>query len=320
GAPRGRSDSRRVNRARTVCIVLTLCAACSSHPAVRAPVVTTVPDSTLSGAKAFEGPLRLARVGAGTLAFRQFGTGPALVMLLGDDSSITEWPAYLLQPLSSSFQVTVIDYPGIGRSTDDVSKPMTVPSLADTIAGFIGAIGLRQPAVLGWSFGGEVALALAVLHPGVARAVVTSGADAGSAHAVQADPAVVAKLYDPKTPPAELLGFLFPKGAPGADAYVSDYLATDQETVPDAALQRELAAERAFVGDARVYEGLPSIAVPVLVTNGTEDVLVPVANARILASRIPGARLQLFAHAGHGMLLQDAPGFAAAVRSFLTAG
>jgi pimeloyl-ACP methyl ester carboxylesterase len=171
--------------------------------------------------------------------------------------------------------------------------------------------------VVGWSFGGEIALALAVRHPSVARAIVTSGADAGSAHAVQADPAIVRKLYDPKTPPAELLGFLFPKGAPGVDAYVSDYLGSEQEAVPDATVKRQLAAEQAFVADSSVYDRLPSIAVPVLITNGTEDVLVPVQNARILAARIPNAKLKLYPRAGHGMLLQDATAFAAAVRAFL---
>jgi pimeloyl-ACP methyl ester carboxylesterase len=314
----GRHPRRR--RALIASLLLFMGSACTHHaakPATQPVVPSTVPSSVLAGVKAFEGPLYTIAVGAVTLAYRRFGSGPPLVMLLGDDSATTEWPAYLLRPLSSSFQVTILDYPGIGSSTDDLSKPLTVPLLADDVAAFIAALGLRQPAVLGWSFGGEIALALAVNHPEVARALVTSGADAGSAHAVQADPATIRKLYDPKTPPAQLLGLLFPKGAPGISEYIGDYLGTEQEDVRPETLQRQLAAEEAFAADSSVFDHLGDLTIPVLVTNGTEDVLVPVANARILADRIPRAQLMLFTQAGHGMLLQDAARFAAAVRVFL---
>jgi pimeloyl-ACP methyl ester carboxylesterase len=47
------------------------------------------------------------------------------------------------------------------------------------------------------------------------------------------------------------------------------------------------------------YERLPGLRVPVLVLHGSEDRLIDVENARVLASRIPGAELAVLEGAGH---------------------
>jgi pimeloyl-ACP methyl ester carboxylesterase len=47
------------------------------------------------------------------------------------------------------------------------------------------------------------------------------------------------------------------------------------------------------------YERLHHIAVPTLVMHGTEDAVIDVENARILAERIPNSELVLLEGAGH---------------------
>src|SRR5207253_1811827 len=47
------------------------------------------------------------------------------------------------------------------------------------------------------------------------------------------------------------------------------------------------------------YERLASMRAPTLVVHGTEDQMLPVQNARVIASRIPGARLEILDGAGH---------------------
>jgi 3-oxoadipate enol-lactonase len=46
-------------------------------------------------------------------------------------------------------------------------------------------------------------------------------------------------------------------------------------------------------------ERLERIAAPTLVVHGTEDQMLPVANSRVIASRIPGARLEELEGIGH---------------------
>ena len=47
------------------------------------------------------------------------------------------------------------------------------------------------------------------------------------------------------------------------------------------------------------YDRLPQIKAPTLVIAGTADRLVPVENSRILASRIPNAKLVILKNMGH---------------------
>jgi pimeloyl-ACP methyl ester carboxylesterase len=50
------------------------------------------------------------------------------------------------------------------------------------------------------------------------------------------------------------------------------------------------------------YRRLPRIQAPTLVVHGADDKLVPPANGRVVAKRIPGARFELLPKAGHVLL------------------
>jgi pimeloyl-ACP methyl ester carboxylesterase len=59
------------------------------------------------------------------------------------------------------------------------------------------------------------------------------------------------------------------------------------------------------------------IRVPTLVAGGTRDRFMAVANVRLLASSVPGAKLLLFDDAGHAPLFQDAAKSIPAVETFI---
>jgi pimeloyl-ACP methyl ester carboxylesterase len=65
------------------------------------------------------------------------------------------------------------------------------------------------------------------------------------------------------------------------------------------------------------YDRLPQIHPPTLVVTGTDDVVIPPANAVTLSERIPGARLVQFPGAGHGLMYQFPGEFVMVVREFL---
>lgn len=64
-------------------------------------------------------------------------------------------------------------------------------------------------------------------------------------------------------------------------------------------------------------DDLGRLDLPVLVSNGIDDVMVPTTNSVDMARRIPGAQLQLFPDAGHGGIFQYHQEFSARVLEFL---
>lgn len=91
---------------------------------------------------------------------------PALVLLHGWGMSSAIWDS-LLPQLTQSFYVTVIDIPGLGRSSG--ADDMTLESAAAQIAAVI-----QQPAYwLGWSLGGMLAMQIAASYPQKVNGLIT---------------------------------------------------------------------------------------------------------------------------------------------------
>jgi pimeloyl-ACP methyl ester carboxylesterase len=279
---------------------------------------TLVPKSTVPGAGAFMGPVRTVPTNGIKIGYRQFGHGPDLLMITGDTAPMTLWMPYLLKPLAQHFTVTIFDNRGVGYSTDDLSKPMTVPLMAEDTAGLIEALGLEKPTVVGWSMGGETGITLAEQNPELVGALVTSGGNPGSSHAVQPAGGLLKELAHPPSP-TFLLHALFPNNAAGgkaAEQFGEAYETLKQENVSQKTLDRQEKAEYAFARYPKVFEGLATIKVPYLITNGQLDRLNPVANAHLLHEQIPGSKLAIYKNAGHGMMFQDTARFVAEVVKF----
>jgi pimeloyl-ACP methyl ester carboxylesterase len=62
---------------------------------------------------------------------------------------------------------------------------------------------------------------------------------------------------------------------------------------------------------------LGRISTPTLVVHGTEDRVIDYRNARLLASRLPDAELELLPGRGHLLFWEDPEGFARLVREFV---
>jgi pimeloyl-ACP methyl ester carboxylesterase len=281
-----------------------------------------VPGTGLHGAGAFLGPVRTVSVNDIRIGYRQFGHGPNLLMVSGDTAPMSLWMPYLLRPLARHFTVTIFDNRGVGYSTDERSRRLTVPLMARDTAALIEALGLQKPTVLGWSMGGEIGLTLAERRPDLLGALVTTGGDAGGPHTVPPPPGLIAELANPKAGTGVFLRLLFPPsgaGEAGSARFVRGFLSVPQERVSRRTLLRQERAEQAFLRYPEVWDALGTIALPVLVTNGALDRGVPPVNARRLHARIPGSKLAIYAGAAHGMLFQDASRFAAEVQRFATA-
>src|ERR1700722_1859221 len=175
-----------------------------------------------SGPDVLTAPVQVVRTTDGTVAYRELGSGPALLLIMGAGASMDGWPPGMVDALAAHHQVVVFDNAGVGR-TSAVSAPasLSITAMTSQTSALISALRLRRPAVLGWSMGGMIAQALAVSHPAqVSRLILTSTA-VGTGKAVPLPPfATVAGLS-----PAQVAAEAFPKNqAAAATAYVNSIM------------------------------------------------------------------------------------------------
>jgi pimeloyl-ACP methyl ester carboxylesterase len=81
------------------------------------------------------------------------------------------WDPRLVYALALHHRVVMFDNSGVGR-TQELPQPFSIDAMADQTSALITALGLGRPDVLGWSMGGMIAQALAVLHPAQVRRLV----------------------------------------------------------------------------------------------------------------------------------------------------
>ena len=260
---------------------------------------------------------RVARTAKGAVGYREVGSGSPLVLIMGFSGTMDYWAPSLVDALAAHHTVIVFDNAGIGR-TAALASPVTITRLAEQTSALIATLHLTRPAVLGWSMGGMIAQALAVLHPRQPSALILAATQAGTgtARPIPAGPAAVVASPNP----AAALSVIFPSDQGAASqAYVKGILEYKPFYSTSALVKtRQTAAINQWMsGRDPAGRQLRTIRLPTLVADGTRDELDPTANDHLLASTIHGATLVLYPDAGHAFLFQDAPAFAARVDRFL---
>ena len=234
----------------------------------------------------------------------ELGTGKPLFLVPGIGCSADMWAPFM--DFFPDRRLISFDAPGTGRSSTPLC-PVSVVSLAELAARVLDRCNVAVTDVIGFSYGGAVSQQLAYDHPHrVARLVLAAtncgvGSYWGSpeAMAVMASPLrfYSASYFDRVA--ADVYG-----GMTGRDT---------TKRMSAAGLRRRLPPNS--YGYAMQLLGgmgwsswsfLPDIPHETLVICGDEDPLVPVANGRMLADRIPRAELEVVERAGH-LLLWDEP-------------
>jgi len=225
------------------------------------------------------------------------GQGEPLLLIMGLAYPSDMW--YRSRPvLAKQFRTIAIDNRGMARS-DMPPGPYPIALMAADALAVLDAAGIESAHVFGISMGGMIAQELTLQHPECVRSLILGCTAAGGPTAVQAQPEVgqvimargsmtaeeaaqasVPFIYDESTPRAKIDEDInvrrpwFPKG----EAYIAQ-------------LQGILAWES--------YSRLAQIQVPTLVIHGENDRLVPPGNGKLIAERIPGAKLVMLPNASH---------------------
>ncbi|RPI58419.1 MAG: alpha/beta fold hydrolase, partial [Lysobacterales bacterium] len=185
--------------------------------------------------------------------------------------------------------------------------PVPVSSLASLAAAVLDNRGVVYTDVIGFSYGGAIAQQLAYDYPERVRRLVLAATNCGlgsfwaspEAMAVMATPLRFYSMTYFEHVAAELYG-----GVTGRDAAKRQNASGARRRLPPSSYGYAMQLLGGYGWSS--WSFLPDIPHETLVVCGDDDPLVPVANARILAARIPRATLEVVERAGH-LLLWDEP-------------
>ncbi|MBN1527144.1 MAG: alpha/beta hydrolase, partial [Candidatus Omnitrophica bacterium] len=251
------------------------------------------------------------------MAYKEFGGGYPLVLIMGYSGTMDIWDPVMLKDLSRRFRVIIFDNRGMGKTAAS-DKEFTIELFAEDTAHLMEAIGVDRAHVLGYSMGTAIAQELALKYPEKVNKLILYAADCGGAEAIQPEPEVMRRLTDTSGPVNEreerLIKLMLPEKWLNENPDYRKALPRVKETTPAANIDRQTKAMEGWQG---CYSRLPMIAQETLLITGTDDVLTPPGNSLILALRIPGAWLVQLEGGGHGVMYQRPKEFARILITFL---
>lgn len=245
--------------------------------------------------------MALARVGDIELSYERFGEGPPLLLIMGMSGTMHHWGAPFTDELQRDFEVIIYDHRDAGDSTK-TGEPFTIADLAGDAAGLLGALEIDSAHVMGISMGGMIAQELVLSHPERARALTLGCTYCGGEGSALTTQEVAVKLAE-----AMNSGDRARAIRAAWEVNMSRRFAADEQAytrfsdigmrygLPLAVIMNQMRAIFGHDTSARLGE----IHTPTLVVHGTEDELLPVQNGRMIAERIPGARLEILDGVGH---------------------
>jgi pimeloyl-ACP methyl ester carboxylesterase len=270
------------------------------------------------GSETAAGRLQSVRIGNLCVDVTRLGRGDPIVLVPGLAGS---WKLVvpLARALARSFEVYTCalrgDHFPSGGPSGELWGAWDLAAYARDVADLIGHLGLECPTVFGVSFGGAVALELAVEHPHRVGALILQGAEARFRTTIGS---TIARLVLERFPLprdnqfvnqfSHLLYGARPEPGPLVDFVVDRIWETDQSV---------MAGRLAQLESFDIRDRLWRIEAPTLVLAGSRDVIVSSARQQALAKEIPGARCEIIKDAGHIGFLTHRAQVAQHIRRFV---
>jgi 3-oxoadipate enol-lactonase len=243
---------------------------------------------------------------------------PRLLFISGSGGDLRFKPGTLDGPWPDHFDILAYDQRGLGQ-TSKPDQPYTMQDYADDAAGIMDAIGWNSARVIGVSFGGMVALELAIRHPARVERLCLACTSPGGAGGASYPLHELAHL----SPEERARKMMQIADTRHDDAWAAAHpeeakrvLAMSHDPYADEP-GRAIGARRQLEARAGhdVWDRLGEISAPTLIAAGRYDALaLPATQERMLA-RIKDAKLEFF-EGGHGFL-QDDPKAIPAIIDFL---
>jgi pimeloyl-ACP methyl ester carboxylesterase len=265
------------------------------------PAATTTWEAT---------PTQTIKAGGVEFVYRQLGsdTGVPVVFLTHLAAVLDNWDPRVVDGIAAKRRVITFDNRGVGASSG--STPTSIEEMARDAVTFIGALGLDQVDLFGFSMGGMIAQVIAQQQPELVRKMILAGTGPAGGEGIDKVTRIsyldtargLITRQDPKQ-------FLFFTRTPNGRAAGKEFLARLKERAND---RDKAISVRSFRAQLKAIHrwgqqkpaNLARIHQPVLVINGESDKMVPSKNTVDLDRRLPNSQLVLYPDAGHGGVFQ----------------
>ncbi len=243
------------------------------------------------------------------------GHGAPVLLIMG-----LGYPSYMwhrTRPvLAAHYQTIAFDNRGVGRS-DVPSGPYPIALMASDAAAVLDAAGIESAHLFGVSMGGMIAQEFTLQYPKRVRSLILGCTAAGGPTAVRAEPEAAQMLMTRDKMNPE-------QAAEAPVPFIYDSATPRERIDEDIAIRRPwfprpeaYTAQLQGILSWEAYSRLSGIAAPTLVIHGETDRLVPPGNGKLIAERIPGARLVMIPQASHLFLTDQTEVSHRAILEFL---
>lgn len=247
-----------------------------------------------------------ARIGWSSVGTR----GPAVLLIMGHFLSRQMWHR-VVPALADRYRVIGFDNRGVGDSVGN-AEPFTIADLADDAVAVLDAADVDQAHVYGVSMGGLTAQEVALRAPDRVRCLVLGCT--GCPGPDERRPRSGRLRYRlPRALAAPLVATGMTVGGADKTKLREDIGIIRVTPISRIGLRHQAAAIAGFQSADRVG----GITAPTLVVHGDRDRVVPIERGVELAERIPGARFEALAGAGHNYTTDATDEANRIVREFL---
>jgi len=259
-------------------------------------------------------------VGGITTNYHDLGAGFPLLMIHGSGPGVSGYVNWrtVMKDLAANRRVIIPDMVGFGFTDRPEGQVYDVDAWVDQAIGLLDALGIAQADIVGNSFGGALALKIAIRHPSRLRRIVLMGSAGIDFPLTEGLDAVWG--YEPSLANMRKLLdiFAFDRSLVNDDLARLRYQASIQPGFQESFSAMFPAPRQRWV-EALASDEAQIRAIPheVLVIHGREDQVIPLESSVRLSGFIARAQLHVFGRCGHWTQIEQAARFTRLVQDFL---
>lgn len=259
-------------------------------------------------------------VGECHINYHDRGEGEPILFIHGSGPGVTAWANWrsAIPVLAERARVIAPDMYGFGYTSCPTDMKLDTNAWVGQLLGLLDALGLDSVSVVGNSFGGAIALALAHHHPARVKRLVLMGA-AGLSFPLS-DGLNKVWGYQPSIPAMHELMKVFAhdRSIITDDLVAMRYAASIRDDVQTRFSQlfpepRQQGIEMLALSES----ALRAIPHPTLIIHGRDDQVIPLEVSERMLRLIPHADLHVFGECGHWVQIEKAAEFMRLLSSFL---